>query len=797
MQVRMTRRWLLSLAFSSAVLTGTLLLEGANAQDKKDEKKTDQKPPVLPPTKVEATPTTPTAPALGAPLEAPAPAPTGNPLANGGIFGSPAVQGYKADSATSGTKIDTPLINYPGTITVIPRDVIQDQQALVIDDILRNIPSAVKLNYSFNLREDFILRGFEMGQYNFRWNGFTDPSFVTRDFFNVQRVEVMSGPASVLYGAGDPVGMINFITKQPQSDPSTNFQFVFGSFNLSRYSVDTTGPIDDDARMMYRVNAFYQQNDSFRDFGWSQRTGAAPVFTFMIDQNTALTFEGSYQDVVGHADTGLIYYNGAIQGPLNRSFNEPGDYQHTMDYKSLISLVHKFDDNFTGRIQFFNDDYHFRFKAVVPDVGDTATYNNSVVPGYNAAIAGFGLPLLAPLGPTQILRQLQEGFTDEQFYDLRAELAGKFNGFFFKNTAVVGAEVAWYHSNNTYSSSDPAQGLNLASIPAVPPSFVFNFAHPVYNQASGMGGVAPGAAEIDQVRYGLYASDMVEITERWKLLLGVRYDIVNTEFANSFNSVTFGFPFGFPTTDNNRIDYHVSPRVGLLYQPIPETLSFYATYTTSFDPPIGGLFIVPTAIAPEIGQSGEIGMKLDLFEKKLSLQAAAYIIDKRNVTTLQNFSTSVQLGEVRSSGAEFSAVGKITRNLSVIANYGYCDSRIVSDPGDKAVLGDLSGVRFRGVPYNNANLWLRYNLIDNDTQTLGVGVGLVYVGERPGDLEADFNLPAYTRADSGIFYKRGRFNATAYFENISGTKYYSGSFDANTITPGTPFNFRVSMGFTF
>jgi iron complex outermembrane receptor protein len=781
-------------------------IEIEQTQAKDDKKKDPKDLPKLPPTKVEADPKTP--PTLQPPVEPPpapqtpstpspsAPSIPANPLTNGGIFGSPNVQGYKADSATSGTKIDTPLINYPGTISVIPRDVIQDQSALTVDDILRNIPSAIKIDYPVNLHDDFILRGFEMGQYNFRWNGFTDPSFVTRDFFNIQRVEVMSGPASVLYGAGDPVGMINFITKQPQSTPSTNFQFIFGSFNMTRYSVDTTGPIDDEGKLLYRLNAFYQQADSFRDFGWSQRTGAAPVIAYMIDTNTVLTFEGSYMDTVRQADTGLIYYNGAIQGPITRSFNEPSDYQHTDDYKALLSLVHKFDDNWTGRIQFFNDDYNFRFKAVIPDVADTATYNNTVVPGYNAAV---GFPLLAPLGPTQILRQLNEGYTSEQFYNLRAELAGKYDGLFFKNSAVVGAEVAWYHSNNTYFLSDPGQPSQLfgGTFPTVPPAYVFNYAHPVYNQTNGLVALPNDFAELDQVRYGLYASDMIELTERLKLLVGVRYDIVNTSFANSYSSTTFGFPFGFPTTEENRIDYHTSPRVGLVYQPIPETLSFYATYTTSFDPPISGIFAVPTTILPEIGQSGEIGMKLDLFEKKLSLQAAGYIIDKRNVTTLENFAQSVQLGEVRSSGAELSAVGKITRNLSVIANYAYCDSRIVSDPGDQAILGNLAGVPFRGVPHNNANVWLRYNLIDNEIHTLGVGAGLVYVGERPGDLQADFYLPGYTRVDAGLFYKRGQFNASVYLENLGNSTYYSGSYDANTITPGAPINFRFMMGYTF
>jgi iron complex outermembrane recepter protein len=796
MDVRTTQGRLLPAALLSTVLAGAFLSGVVNAQ----EKIGDPKLPVLPKTTVEATPTPSTTPPEPTPPQPPSEGPTlGNPITNGGVFGSPSVQGYKADSATSGTKVDMPLIDYPGTLSVIPIDVIRDQSALTVDDILRDIPSAIKLTDFANLRDNFILRGFEVGSRDFRWNGYTDPSYIQRDFFNIERVEVLSGPASVLYGAGSPSGLINFITKQPLSDPLNSFQFTFGSFNLTRYAVDTTGPIDDDGRMLYRVNAAYQQADSFRDFGWSQRTAFAPVFTFLLDENTSLTFEGSYQDTQRQLDTGLIFYNGAIQGPITRSFNEPNDLQRVDDYKAALSLNHKFDDYLSGRIGFFVDSYNYTTRGTMPDVQSTQEYNNVVVPGYNASVAGFGLPLLAPLGPTQILRDTEETHLAEQFYDLRAELNAKVNGFFFKHNALVGAEFGWYHSDFTGEQSDPGAGFNPFAVPATPPSFVFNYANPNYNlPVASTAGAGLLLAHIAQERYGLYFSDMIELNEYWKLLVGARYDIVNTDFANSDTLLFFGSNQGsFPTTVNDRIDYYLSPRVGLVFQPIKDVLSFYGTYIQSFDPPVTGVFATPNALLHETGTSGEIGMKLDLFEKKLSLQLAGYIIDKHNVVAQENFITSVQIGEIRSSGAEFSAVGKVTRDLSIIANYAYCDSRIISDPADQAIGAAAPGNRFRGVPYNNFNIWARYNLIANDIHTLGVGVGVVYVGDRFGDLADSFVLPAYTRVDAGVFYKRGPLNASVYIENLGNTTYYSGSFDANTVTPGNPINFRFTLGVTF
>jgi iron complex outermembrane recepter protein len=775
-------------------------------QDKKDI-------PTLPPSKVEGVPKTPTAPTppqpLPAPLPGPAPEPVPNdfpspppesganvPLTSGGVFGVPQVQGYRADSAISGTKVDSPLINYPGTLTVVPIDLIRDQQALSVDDILRNIPSAVKQTDFANLRDNFVLRGFEVASRDFRWNGFTDPSYVPRDFYNIQRVEVLTGPASVLYGAGSPSGLINFITKQPQATPYNNFQATFGSFNLSRYAIDSTGAIDSQGKMLYRIDAEYQNSNSFRDFGYSERTGVAPVFALALSDCTVLSVEGAYQNARRQLDTGVIFFNGSIQGPINRSFNEPTDQQKTDDYKSLFTLLHKFSDNWTGRIQFYNDDYRYTTSGTMPDTAATNTYNNVVVPQTNAGLAAFGFPpLFSPLGPTQILRDTEFTHLAEQFYDIRAELNGKLGGPLFKNNFVLGTEMGWYHSDFTSFQSDPGQGFNPLTLS--PPTYVFNFAQPNYGQLAGVQLLPSSTAHIAQERFGSYVSDQIDLGQHWKVLAGVRYDIVDTDFANSFSGQQFGGAFGFPLTTQNRTDYHISPRVGIVFQPIPETVSLYATYTTSFDPPVTGIFATPTALMPETGVSYEIGVKADLFEKRLTVQAAGYYIDKHNVVAQENFITSTQIGEIRSSGLELSAVGKITCNWSIVANYSYCDSRIVSDPADEAIGATAPGDRFRGVPFNAANIWSRYNLIDNEFHTLGVGLGFVYTGARYGDLGDSFVLPGYTRWDAGLFYKRGHLNAALYLENLGDRNYYGGSFDANTITPGTPFNARVTMGLTF
>lgn len=759
----------LAATLGAAVWMGSLPAVG---QEKKDEK-----PPVLPPTKVEPLPSPPITPmtpgtpfpstGLGDPFANDSPPfGEGTPLSAGGVFGVPSVTGYRAGSAVSGTKVDVPLIDYPGNISVIPQDLIRDQQALRIEDLLRDIPGAVKLG-DFR-RDSFAIRGFEIRSRDNRWNGFLDPSPVSRDMSNVERIEILRGPASVLYGSGQPAGLVNYITKKPLGNAFTNVNFQVGSFDLYRTTIDSTGPIDQDGKILYRINAAYENTDSFRDFGFGERSFVAPVFTFLLDENTSITFEGSYLNDRRRLDSGLIAINGQLPLPINRSLNEPSDFQRFNDYKTGIFLTHRFDEDWTGRIGGFAN-WH-----------DSPAYGTVPIPGgaFLPPQVGGPLPPFIPLRQTQNTADFRE-----QYYSIIADLNGVTEIAGFKNNLLFGTELGHFRATDFRAQlSDPL--LSFAAINA------FN---PIYGTVNNP--PLPGSVDADviQDRVGIYFQDLIDITERWKILAGVRYDVVNTDYSASLNSTFGGRPaLGFPETQSDQTDYQLSPRVGVVYQPIPETLSFYGAYTRSFDPPISGIFANPTVLRPEIGNSFEGGVKLDLIQNRLSLVGAGYYIEKDNVVTQDSFLFATQVGTIRSRGAELSAIGQLTDRWMIVANYAYTDSRITDDPNPVFV-----GKQFRNIPYNTANIWTRYNVIQNETHTLGIGGGIVYVGQRAGDLANTFDLPDYTRFDAGVFYNRGRLNANVYLENLFDRRYYSSSVDSFSIFPGTPFTARAQVGVTF
>jgi iron complex outermembrane recepter protein len=757
----------------------------AAPQDKKDDQ---QKPPALPPTKVEGTPTPPTTQDQQPQppnTQPPPPTTTGtSSLAAGGVFGAPAVNGYRADSTTTGTKVNIPLIDYPGSIGSATQDTIRDQQALSVEDLLRDFGATAP---TFDPRRDSLnVRGFEVLDRDIRWNGFLDPFTPFRDLGNIQQIELLKGPASFLYGANQPGGILNYITKSPTANGFTDFTVTGGSYGLFRTTIDSNGAIDPDGNFLFRLNAAYTHSDSFRNFGFDERTLVAPVFTWIIDPDTYFKVEAQYTNDRRDFDTGLVAINGQIINvPRSTYLNQPGDLDRENDYKFAATLYHQFDECWAGRIGGF---------VTWLDAPSDGTAPFMMIPGLTPAT--FGLP------PTTIFRQEEDlSFRHEQYYSIIADLNGKFNTGSISHNLLVGTELGYLNSQEQAFTSDPFQPVPF-EIPPFPPVLVpfpsspLNYENPNYN-------VPPApltgsfSSHLEQQRYGFYLQDMIDLNENWKLLAGVREDIVLQNFSNGLNSFVAGDPTGsFPFTESAEQYYHTSPRVGLLFQPIPKVLSFYATYALSFDPPVSGVFANPQDIKPETGQIVEGGMRADLLNNHLTVTVAGFYITKHNVSEQDPTTVLpiiIQVGEERSQGVELGAVGKLTDWWSIIANYAYVDARTLSDADP-----DFVGQRLPNAPFNNLNIWSRVNLIDDGCQVFGVGLGFVWQSSRPGDLADSFSMGSFTRWDAGLFYSRGHLSANLYFENIFDVHYFSGSEDtALAINPGAPFNMRATVGVKF
>ncbi|MBF2047905.1 MAG: TonB-dependent siderophore receptor [Elainella sp. C42_A2020_010] len=283
---------------------------------------------------------------------------------------------------------------------------------------------------------------------------------------------------------------------------------------------------------------------------------------------------------------------------------------------------------------------------------------------------------------------------------------------------------------------------------------------------------------------GVYAQDLISIFDNLKLLLGARYDLANQEYIGRLEGESTLF----------QQDTQLSPRVGIVYQPIPP-VSLYASWSRSFFPlgDFGDRNADGTPFEPTTGEQFEIGVKTEFLDGRLAATVALYDITRQNVLTddpdRPNF--RIQVGEQRSRGVEFDVAGEILPGWNLIASYAYIDSEITEDNSG------FEGNRPRNVPEHSGSLWTTYEIQTGDLQGLGVGAGIFVVGDRPGDLANTFDLPSYVRTDAAIFYRRDNWQVQLNLKNLFDVDYFESAISRNGVSPGAPFTILGTVSVRF
>ncbi len=703
----------------------------------------DTATPVLPETEVEAVQASepPVEQALPSGLE-------------GSMFASPVESGYLAPSSTTGTLIDLPNAEIPATVNVVPRAAINEQLALEIEDVVRNAGGTTLAGDSF-FADRIFLRGLELGSRDFRKDGFLDPTFVPRDFQNIERIEILKGPSSVLYGAGSPAGVVNLITKKPIPARFADLNYTFGGFGQSRFTVDVNGMANSAGTVNYRVNLAQEDTDGFRDFGFISRALVAPAVSWQMDSATRLTWLGEWHKDHRRGDQGMPAIGGdALALPPERYVGEPAnDFIHFEEFRQTLLLTHEFSDYAAFQIGGSSLFYEFP--------GSVTVASGNPAPGFFPDVA----PPLFYRSRTDIVLE------DEQSQSVIANLAGEIFTGGLLHKAVVGLEYVYFDSKSLFQFG------------AVNPIDVTN---PVYFNPPSIPLGSMDFPAFRQQRVGGYLQDFIEVTPKLKLVGGVRFDTVDFDFDRT---LTFGFPVHIDTDQEfNR----ASPRGGIVYLPFGnDELAFYYQYGTSFSPPGGGIFINTGGLKPILGEIHELGVKTQLLEN-LTLDVAGFHTTRQNADLNTSSFFLVQVGEERAQGAELNLIGDLTPRWSWIANYTYADVRLIDSQNPL-----LDGNRQRNLPFNSANFWTRDNVIQDPKHRLGGALGLVYLGDRPGDLTNSFDLPGFSRWDAGLLYDRGMLHAALYVENVFDIAYAASSINEFQVFPGAPVNARAQIGIVY
>ena len=654
-------------------------------------------------------------------------------------------EGYSVDDGTTATRTDTPLRDVPQSIQVVPQQVIEDQQAQDLTDVTRNVSGVIQGNTFGASLDRFIIRGFE--QEVFLRDGFRDQTSRVRETANLERVEVLKGPASILFGTLEPGGIINLVTKKPLEDPLYSAKLTVGSFNTVEPSIDLGGPLNDDKTLLYRFNALYENSDVFRDFDQGvERIFVAPTLTWKIGDNTDITFNFEYLDDERPFDRGIVAIGEGIADiPFERVLGEPDDVSEFESFDTGYTLEHRFSDNWKLR-------NNFRI-----NINDTRSeYLN---PGSLDEETGI------------LTRDWILNDNIEETYALQTNVVGEFATGSVGHTLLFGIDLF----RNTL--------VGDGGFTEAPDLNIFN---PEY-------GLAPRPEleefsnlttfDIREDSLGIYLQDQIELGEQWQLLVGGRFDIVDQESSEGTN---------LDVSSSQLEDEAFSPRLGIVYQPI-EPLSLYASFTQSFTPN-SSVDESGELLDPERGTQYEVGIKGEFLDGDLSATLAAFNINKTNIAIadpiLENVSRPI--GEQRSRGIELDVKGEIMPGWNIITTYAYTDAEVTEDEGSEA-----EGNRLFGVPENVVSLWTTYEIQQGDLQGLGFGAGLFFVGEREGDLDNSFQVPSYTRTDASIFYRRNNWKAAVNFKNLFDIDYIESASRNTRINPGIPFTVLGSLSVEF
>jgi iron complex outermembrane recepter protein len=653
--------------------------------------------------------------------------------------------GYKtAEEVSSPTRLPSPIHDIPQSVEVITRKLMDDQRAVRIQDVIRNV-SGTFVNSTAGGRQEFInIRGFSSGLNIFK-NGFReDVTFANRVFretANLQRIEILKGPASYLYGRSDPSGIMNLITKKPLADQYYASEFIVGSYNLYRPTIDMTGALNDSKSALYRFNGLYESAGSFREGVKSDRIFLAPSFSWTLGSKTSLLFEGEYLYDNRVIDRGLTAIGrGVAPVPISRFLGDPNRRTEFNQGKATLILLHELSSSWTWRTG---------FRAAAANEG-----YDSIEQSGNTATNG--------VTNLSLFRQPTVG----QSYYLQNEAIGVFTIGPFEQRLLAGVELGREQLSQTITSQQ------VGTTNVFNPTRVFTPTGAVITNFDGV---------LKSNFLAPYIVDQVALLHNLKLTLGGRFDIFEQEQVDRGTKTSLAQNF-------------FSPMVGLTYQPVkPATL--YANFSRSFAPQLGSITRSGDLIRPATGTQYEAGIKLEPLEGRLFTNLAVFQIKQRNVATFDpsdpTFRFSLPTGERRSEGVELDVGGRLMPGWDVIATYAYIDAEILA--GD-TVLGIAAGNTFANVPLHSGSLWTTYTIQSGPFQNIGAGIGFFAAAKRLGDLQNSYEMPGYVRTDAALYYRkpeivrRTNLIASLNFRNLLDTQYYEGSREnRREVYAGVPF----------
>lgn len=657
--------------------------------------------------------------------------------------------GYVAKSSTAPTKTDMTLLETPQAVSIVTRQFMDDRNARKLEDVLQNV-AGVTIGGYYSDWDYFRIRGFNASFDSVFMDGLHGDYGMYAETYGLDRVEIIKGPASTLYGQGPLSGLVNIVSKRPKRDPFADVQLTVGSYGFYEPALDVNGSLNDRGTVYARVTALYRDQDSFVDFANKQRTYVAPALTWDIGPNTTLTVLSNYLHdsslmamPLPAVGTVLPNINGDI--PINRFLGEPDSGKATITRMKIgYELQHRFSETVSLRQNVSLN----RLEQRWPDLYYNASFDADERTLYRY--------------PYDYRETLDRAAVD-------TALEANLETGAIAHTIIGG--IDYYRTRSDNGSNQ----IDYSDFPgSYRPIDVFD---PVYGAT--LPTYVTSTSSLDESHFtGLYLQDQAKI-ERVTMTVGGRFDWSSSETSSDNDSVT-GFTM----------------RGGAAYEFTPGVAA-YANYSESFEPQWFSRDASGNVVDPETGENLEAGVKTLLMNGRVDALFAVYQLTRRNVAT-DNPSTpdpfdSIASGEQRSRGVELEGTLRLVPGWDLKGAYAYTDAEVTKDNTIPV------GTTLAGVPKHSLSAWSKYVLQHGAFKGFGVGLGGRYYSEQEGDATYSnpFELPAYGVVDAALYYERGPFNAQINVDNVFDKEYFIGAYNDLYVLPGEPLSVQATVGWTF
>ena len=704
-------------------------------------------------------------------------------------------QSYKNSVSFVGTKTATALKDVPQSINYVTKELILDQGAITVNDVVRNMSGVNP--YSFY--NDFSIRGFRAtGNRNSGnlVNGMRTQTSLWRQssLANIERVEVIKGPASALFGNAAPGGVINRVTKKPLDVARQSVTLTAGSFGTTRAYTDLTGPLNDKKTLLYRLNLGYENTDGFRDLQGLTSYIVAPSFTYRASEKTQLNIDMTYVNHQGKLDRGVaVFDDGSLfSRPISATQSAANDYLRENSVNLSFALSHRLAQGLL-----FNSTY--LFSSYDEDLLEHSQDNAFV-----KKADGKDNPSLVLMRVTQRQRHFRNNnFNNYLTWDVTTGamkhklLVGydHFNTQLAPGSSYIEAGGYLLKNGGTAKTFNVKKSLdylldeNKNPRTNVPAFDLNSSAGNRYQDISKYIYESKDVKPSDQYTNGVYLQEQLT-WHKLQVLLGARMEWFTdvTQNKNGSESKTHQHAF--------------TPRVGLVYSVVPST-NVYATWIRGFEPQSVAVQSNPGSggpFDPVESELWEMGAKGEYLNKRLSVTTALFSLRQKN--TLYNAGVSgqpdlmVPIGEELSRGVEFDVSGRILPYWSIMANYAFNVAEISKAPeGTK----DLNLQR-PGTPRHSANLWTKFIVPAGMLRNLGIGVGLNGVSERKGQVGRRENVvsyPGYALLNLALYYKVQEVQIQVNLNNALNKQYYISGYDRLRSFPGAPRNINLTINYRF